>query len=169
MKNECDHNYEVKRDSLMTVCFVCKRCGAIKHLRRKYACLLYLLGLTGWIPSFFIISFDISTLCKSLISITIYLMMNFVLCFLFYKWLTTKKKARLSKFMSDQDYFNGRIFVSFPPHTCGGNFFELYYVFMLPLCLPTPAGRPAEPAPTAAPIPESRSTSTSAATASTSP
>lgn len=101
MKNECDHNYEVKRDSLMTVCFVCKRCGAIKHLRRKYACLLYLLGLTGWIPSFFIISFDISTLYKSLISITIYLMMNFVLCFLFYKWLTTKKKARLSKFMSD--------------------------------------------------------------------
>ena len=130
MKNECDHNYEVKRDSLMTVCFVCKRCGVIKYLRRKYACLLYLLGLTGWIPSFFIISFDISKLCKLLMSITIYLVMNFVLCFLFYKWLTTKKTARLSKFMSDQDYFNGQIFVSFPPHTCGGNFLNCTMFFV---------------------------------------
>ena len=101
MKNECTHNYEVKHDVLMTVRFVCKKCGTVKYLRRKYACFLYLLGLTGWIPSFFFGSLEISSLLKLLLFVTTYLTVNFVICFLFYKWLTTRETTQLNPFISD--------------------------------------------------------------------
>lgn len=101
MINECAHNYEVKHGVLMTVCFVCKKCGAVKHLSREHACLLYLMGLAGWIPSFFFNSFEISWLLKLLLSVITYLAMNLIFYFLFYKWLTTKNAAQLSAFVGD--------------------------------------------------------------------
>ena len=101
MKNECAHNYEVKQGVLMTVCFVCKKCGAVKHLSRKHACLLYMLGLPGWLPSFFFDSFETSWVLKLLLSVITYLAINFILYFLFYKWLTAKNGIQLSAFIGD--------------------------------------------------------------------
>lgn len=106
MKTECAHNYEVKQGLFIPVCFVCRKCGAVKHLRRKYACLLFLLGCIGWIPSFFFESFEISWLLKLLLSVITYLAMNFVLDSLFYKWLATRNATQLSTFISDSDCFD---------------------------------------------------------------
>ena len=103
MKNECTHAYEVKYNSLMTVRFACRKCGAVKHLSRKCACSLYLLGLVGWLPAFYFSSLELSRLLKLLLTIAVYLALNFALQFFFYKWLAAKKPAQLNRFIGEQD------------------------------------------------------------------
>lgn len=100
MVNECYHDYEVKLDALMSVSFVCKECGMTKNLRRKYACIVYLIGLIGWIPSFFYFSLKEHWLGVLLTAAT-YGAVNYIICYLFYKWLAKRNQAQLKRFIGD--------------------------------------------------------------------
>ena len=85
----------------MTVRFVCGKCGAVKHLSRKCACSLYLLGLVGWLPAFYFSSLEISRFFKLPLTISAYLALNFAVQFFFYKWFAAKKPAQLNRFIGE--------------------------------------------------------------------
>lgn len=99
MENQCTHTYEVKYDALAVARFVCTKCGDKKCLRGKYAKIIYLLGLIGWIPSLFLDYAELSSVWRFILSIASYMLFNAVLYFAFYKWLKTKKSTHLDEFM----------------------------------------------------------------------
>ena len=101
MQDRCFHDYEVQFHALLGVRFVCKRCGTRTGLRRKYACRLYLIGLIGGIPSLLFYAFGAAPVLYHLLSPLIYLAVNAIVDYLFYRWLSTREPIRINRFIDD--------------------------------------------------------------------
>lgn len=102
MPKECVHSIEFESSLRSFHSIKCNKCGMIFRLKRKYACLGYMVGLIGLIPFYFLRNMSNPwwlDIMYSFLLVLFYVAFNVFLEWLFYQYLKKLDQSKLYKYI----------------------------------------------------------------------